>query len=144
MGILARILQRRSPIVHVLGPDATVAAAVELMDGQRVGIVPIVEDDHLAGVFSERDLLRRVIARGRAIDKTPLRDVMTPNPVTASPSEDRGSALRKMRQVGCRHLPIVAGGEVIDMLSMRDLLSVEVEERVEEIDELKRYIHSAR
>ena len=65
---------------------------------------------------------------------------MTPDPVTASPNEDRLMAIRKMQAVGCRHLPIVANGTVIDMLSMRDLLFVEIEERAAEVEQLRHYI----
>ena len=140
MDRLSKILQRRSPVVHELVPDASVAEAVAVMFEHRVGIVPVLEEGRLIGVFSERDLLRRVVGARRALEKTTLREVMTPDPVTATPEEDRPSAIAKMQAVGCRHLPIVAGGHVIDMLSMRDLLTDELAERGEEIDQLKRYI----
>ena len=143
MGQLAKILQLRCPVVHPLGPETTVAAAVAVMSESGIGIVPILENGRLVGVFSERDLLRRVVACGRDAAKTRLLEVMTPDPVTADPGDDPRLAVLKMRQVGCRHLPIVAAGQVIDMLSMRDLLTVEIEERSEEIVELKRYIHGS-
>ena len=141
MGQLAPILQRRSPVVHVASPDQMVSEAVEIMAQHQVGVVAIVESGLLIGVFSERDLLRRVIARGRKPDKTSLREVMTADPITATREEDRQSAIRKMQAIGCRHLPIVVNGVVIDMLSMRDLLSMELEERSQEIDSLRDYIH---
>jgi CBS domain-containing protein len=141
MGRLAPILQRRSPIVHLFQPEQTVAEAVDAMAQHRVGVVPIVDNERLVGIFSERDLLRRVVAKGRLLDKTLLGDVMTPDPVTASPDEDRQSAIRKMKLVGCRHLPIVVNHSVIDMLSMRDLLDEELVERNREIEALREYIH---
>jgi CBS domain-containing protein len=140
MAHLSELLVRRTPVVHVMRPDASVAEAVVVMARWRVGAVPIVARSRLVGIFSERDLLRRVVAQGRDASSTPLREVMTPEPVTASPEEDRLEAVLKMQRVGCRHLPIVADGEVIDMLSMRDLLFSEIEERSAEIDDLKRYI----
>jgi len=112
-----------------------------VMGQYQVGVVAIASADRLCGIFSERDLLRRVIARGKVPDSTELREVMTPNPITASREEDRQSAMRKMQRVGCRHLPIVAHGRVVDMLSMRDILAVELEERVQEIKALRGYIH---
>ena len=141
MNRISAILQRRSPVVHTLPPDATVAEAVSLMAHEAVGIVPIVERLHLVGVFSERDLLRRVVAQDRSIGRTTLREVMTPDPVTAVPEEDRALAIFKMKAAGCRHLPIVSGPNVIDMFSMRELLAEEVEDRRSEIGELRRYIH---
>jgi CBS domain-containing protein len=123
-----------------MGPEQTVAQAVEVMARNEVGIVPIVDHGRLVGVFSERDLLRRVIARQRPTEKTPLREVMTPEPATAAPNEGRDEAMRRMQEVGCRHLPVVVSGEIIDMLSMRDLLFHEIAEHCAEIEQLKRYI----
>ena len=140
MGLLGQILQRRSPVVHVLSPDQVVSDALSLMASHEIGAVLVVEGDRLVGVFSERDLLRRVCARGRSTEKTPLREVMTPDPVTASPGESRLVAVAKMQRAGCRHLPVLADGVIIDMVSMRDLLFVELEERKAEIESLRKYI----
>ncbi len=143
MSRLAPILQRRSPVVHPFEPDQTVAEAVEAMSQHRVGVVPVVESGRLVGIFSERDLLRRVVARGRSAEKTQIREVMTPDPIVATPDEDPQLAIRKMKSVGCRHLPIVVDGSVIDMLSMRDLLDEQLEERDREIEALRGYIHGS-
>ncbi len=143
MGRLVSILQCRSPVVHLLAPDQSVAQAVALMAQHRVGVVPILEGDRLVGIFSERDLLHRVVAKERSLEKTTLREVMTPDPITAAPDEDRQSAIQKMSAAGCRHLPIVVNGCVVDMLSMRDLLFVEIEERDQEIKALRGYIHGS-
>jgi CBS domain-containing protein len=140
MDRLAEILQKRSPVVYPLGPDEPVSAAVARMAQQGVGAVPIVAGGELVGIFSERDVIRRVLAAGRDPDRTPLREVMTADPVTAHAGESRASAIVKMNAVGCRHLPIVAGGTVIDMLSIRDLLFSEIAERDAEIQDLKLYI----
>jgi CBS domain-containing protein len=140
MGLLGQILQRRSPVVHVLSPDQVVSDALSLMASHEIGAVLVVEGDRLVGIFSERDLLRRVCARGRSTEKTPLREVMTPDPVTASPGESRLVAVAKMQRAGCRHLPVLADGVIIDMVSMRDLLFVELEERKAEIESLRKYI----
>lgn len=140
---LSIILGKRAPVVHLLGPDQTVADAVETMCGRRVGAVLIGERSRLLGIFSERDLLRRVIGKGLRLDQTRLRDVMTENPITAEPSDDRMSAIHKMQAHGCRHLPIVEAGAVADTVSIRDLLFAEIKERESEIAELKRYIQGA-
>lgn len=143
MGRLSGLLQKRSPVLWVHRPEQTVAEAVVTLAERQVGAVPILSASRLVGIFSERDLLRRVIAQGRSPGETKLADVMTPDPVTAAPDEERLVAIEKMRKVGCRHLPIVANGEVIDMLSMRDLLFVELEERGAEVDQLRQYIRGS-
>ncbi len=140
MGLITPILQKRSPVVHIMGPGQTVAEACMLMASRRIGAVPIVDGSRLVGIFSERDILRRVIAANNAPETTLLRDVMTRDPVTAEPTESRLGAVAKMQAVGCRHLPVTVSGLVIDMLSMRDLLFVELEEKEAENESLRRYI----
>jgi CBS domain-containing protein len=140
MGLIAELLSKRSPVLHIVSPDQTVADAVALMAARRVGAVPVVLAGRLVGIFSERDVVRRVVAVGRPVDKTRVGDVMTADPVTASPSDERALAMLKMDTVGCRHLPVVQHGAVVDMLSIRDLLFDELEERAEAVESLRRYI----
>jgi CBS domain-containing protein len=140
MGLLSQILQTRSRVLYVQSPHQRVDRVIRLMAQEEVGAVPVCEAGRLVGIFSERDFVRRVAARGLDAAKTELAAVMTPDPVTAEPTEDRLAAIGKMQGVGCRHLPILANGEVIDMLSMRDLLFVEIAEREQEVAQLRQYI----
>ena len=140
MGLLSQILQIRSRVLYVQSPHQRVDRVIRLMAQEEVGAVPVCEAGRLVGIFSERDFVRRVAARGLDAAKTELAAVMTPDPVTAEPTEDRLVAIGKMQGVGCRHLPILANGEVIDMLSMRDLLFVEIAEREQEVAQLRQYI----
>lgn len=141
MARLAEILRRRSPVLNTLSPDQTVGEAARVMADRHVGAVLMVEAGRLIGIFSERDLLHRVVVQGASLEHTQLRTVMTGDPITASPGDDRMIAVLKMREAGCRHLPIVTEGVVVDMVSIRDLLFDEIEERKTEIEDLKRYIH---
>jgi len=143
MAQLAEILRRRSPVVNILTPDQSVAEAVRTMAERAVGAVLLVEKGVLVGIFSERDVLRRVHAKERSPQGTRLREVMTRDPITAGPDEDRMSAIRKMEATGCRHLPVTMEGQVVDTVSIRDLLFDEIKEREGEIAELKRYIQGA-
>jgi signal-transduction protein with cAMP-binding, CBS, and nucleotidyltransferase domain len=144
MRTLSQILQRRSPVLCVLDHTHTVADAARELASRQLGALLVVDhEDQVVGIFTERDLMRRVVAEGHAPEHTALAEVMTPNPVTAHPDDARQSALVKMQRAGCRHLPIVADGEVIDMLSMRDLLFIELEERAFEVDQLRAYIQGS-
>ncbi|HXX46775.1 MAG TPA: CBS domain-containing protein [Myxococcota bacterium] len=140
MGLIAELLGKRSPVVHVMSPEQTVLDAVALMSARRIGAVPVIQNGRLVGIFSERDLLRRVVAMGRPVERTRLAEVMTPDPITASPGDEHALAVRKMEEAQCRHLPIVQHGALVDMLSIRDLLFVELEERAEAVESLRRYI----
>ncbi|HKC49883.1 MAG TPA: CBS domain-containing protein [Myxococcota bacterium] len=140
MGLVAELLARRPPVVHIVSPEQTVLDAVSLMAIRRVGAIPVVEDGRLVGIFSERDLVRRVVAPGRSLEKTRVAEVMTADPVTAAPGDERALAVLKMENVGCRHLPVVQHGALVDMLSIRDLLFTELEERAEAVESLRRYI----
>lgn len=140
MGALAQILHRRCAVLCTATPDQSVAVAARLLNEREIGALLVVEDGSLVGIFTERDLLRRVVARGRPLEKTRLEDVMTRDPVTATPDEDRVNAIRKMQQVGCRHLPIVVGDSVVDVVSIRDLLFNEIAEREAEVHQLRSYI----
>lgn len=143
MAKLAEILRRRAPVVNIMTPQHSVAEAVRTMADRHVGAVLVVEDGNLIGIFSERDVLRRVVAPGAHLEETKLRSVMTRDPATASPEDERASAVVKMQEVGCRHLPILNEGVVVDTVSIRDLLFDEIEERDTQIRELKRYIQGS-
>ena len=111
------------------------------MAGGRIGAIPILEDDELVGIFSERDLMTRVVVARRDPSLTPVREVMTHQVVTATPEESVDFCLEKMSQSGCRHLPVLVGGKVIAMISMRDLLADELHEQEAEIQNLRAYLH---
>ena len=141
MHTLRHVIQSQK-LVHA-APTATVFDVAALMSEARVGCIPVLEGDHLAGVFSERDLMTRVVVEGRDPRATLVRAVMTPDVVTATLDDRVERCVDKMRSCGCRHLPVVADGRVIAMISMRDLMHDEIEEQVEEIRELRAYITQA-
>jgi len=103
-----------------LGPEQTVAEAVELMQAHRVGCALVCRADRLLGIFTERDLARRVLACGLPLS-TPLLAVMTPDPVTVHPKDSIASALRRfLLPGGYRHLPVVDDhGRPMGVLSVK-------------------------
>jgi len=121
-------------------PDDAVIDVIRRMTAARVGAVTILDRERLVGVFSERDLMARVVVPGFDAGSTRVGEVMTSNVVTAELDETRDECLAKMQRAGCRHLPVLAHGHVIAMISMRDLLSDEIEEQVEEIRQLRAYV----
>jgi CBS domain-containing protein len=130
----------RHGFLFVLQRDATVIEAVRLMTDNNVGIVAVLDGDRLVGVFSERDVVQRVVDRG--VDpRTPLADVMTTDLIVADADEDYQSAMSKMDGANIRHLPVVSGGRLLSMLSIRDLMRVDMEHKGAEIRYLQEYLY---
>jgi CBS domain-containing protein len=109
----------------------------------KVGAIVVLDGDSLVGIFSERDLMTRVVVARRDPADTPVSAVMTREVVTADVDDKVDACEDKMRRAGCRHLPVLTGGRVIGMISMRDLLRDELEEERHEVRELRAYLHQA-
>jgi CBS domain-containing protein len=127
-------------LYHVVS-DMTVREVAAYMTERRVGAVAVLEGTRLAGIVSERDIMGRVVARSANPDTTRVKDVMTRELVVAHAGDTHEEGLRKMKQAGCRHLPVVEGDRLIAMVSQRDLLQVDLTEKDDEIRWLNAYIH---
>jgi CBS domain-containing protein len=120
--------------------QATVFEAAAFMDRHLIGAVPILEEGRLVGVFSERDLMTRVVVPGGDPRATRIKDVMTRDLVVAEPADTYEKAGAKMVQRGCRHLPVVDGERLLGFLSLRDLLQVEIEEQAQSLAMMTHYV----
>ena len=125
------------------GPEATVSEAAKAMSKKGVGAVLIVEQKRLVGIFTERDALVRVIAKGRDPLATRLSEVMTSDPRTAGPNESFGRALLVMHEHGFRHVPVVENGEPIGIVSARYALDPDMEEFVSEAQRRKQFLEES-
>ena len=123
-------------------PDQTVAAVAAHMAAVNVGAIPVIENNELRGVFSERDLMKRVVLGGRAPQQTLVGDVMSTNLTKADERTTSEEAMEMMRRCGCRHLPVMRSSEVVGFISMRDLMLDELEQKAEEIRHMRNYIQS--
>jgi signal-transduction protein with cAMP-binding, CBS, and nucleotidyltransferase domain len=103
----------------------------------------VLEDGELCGVFSERDLLSRVVAEGRDPRTVRVGEVMTANPMAVEESATAEEAMEVMHRNSCRHLPVLRNGKVVKMVSMRDLMYYDLDRKAEEIRHMRQYIHGA-
>ena len=126
---------------YYLDGGVSVRDASRYMTERRVGAVAVLDGDRLAGIVSERDIMGRVVAAGRDLDKTSVGDVMTRDLVVTHAADTHEDGLRMMKQAGCRHLPVVEGDRLVGMISQRDLLQIDISEKDEEIRWLNAYIH---
>ncbi len=122
------IMERRKFVTAL--PTTSVREASELMAKKQVGAVLVVEKGRLLGIFSERDAVFRVIARGLDPSETPLAQVMTPEPKTVKPSNTFGYAMTLMHEGGFRHLPVIDDGKPVGIVSARSALDPDLEEFV--------------
>ena len=125
---IRNIMERRKFVTA--SPTASVRQASESMAAKQVGAVLVVEDQRLIGIFSERDVVFRVIARGLDPATTCLRDVMTPDPKTVKPNNTFGYAMTLMHENGFRHLPVIEDGRPIGIVSALSALDPDLEEFV--------------
>ena len=134
-------LIRTGGVVVYTSPDTTVAEAVHEMSKKKVGSILVLEDgERLAGIFTERDLLERVVARDLDPKTTRIGDVMTTNVIRVSAATPRSEALQIMNSNHIRHIPISDGEQVLGVISLRDILRFENAEKEFEIEQLRQYL----
>ncbi len=141
MKTLGSIVKDSNRDLYMVLADNTVHEAVLYMTERNIGAVTVVEGDRVVGLFSERDLMKRVVAEGRTPAEVQVRDVMTTDLTIASPDDTCEDGISKMRQARCRHLPVLESNKLLGLVSLRDLLEVDADEKADEIRMLNTYIH---
>jgi CBS domain-containing protein len=137
-----------TPIVKVakspaseIGADGTVQDAVNVMVSEHVGAVAVMDDGTLVGIFTERDLMKKIVHAGRIAGDVPIRDVMEAGVVCISSDSSRGEALNTMLEHRFRHLPVTDdSGHLVGMLSLRRLLSHQVKRLKRDVHSLEQYL----
>jgi len=142
MLLVRHLLEHRAP-PHLLSSGATVREAARFLRSKKIGGAPVVDGDRLVGFCSERDLVFRVVAQGKDVDQTRVKDVMSKKVVTAGPDDSIPACEEKLLVAHCRHLPVVDQDRVVACLSMRDFLESDLKEREEQLHALTEYIRSA-
>ena len=133
------ILQNRE-LFHVEEND-TVANVVRRMAEIRVGAILVFEGEQLRGVFSERDLMKRVVLERLDPELTLVKNVMSTDIATIDETASLEDAMEAMHAHNCRHLPVTRGTRVVAFLSMRDLMHYELARKTEEVQHMRAYIH---
>ncbi|MCZ6596495.1 MAG: CBS domain-containing protein [Planctomycetota bacterium] len=127
--------------VHALPPEATVLDAARAMNEHGIGAILVLgADGELRGIFSERDVMARVVVPRKNAEEVRLEEVMTTELYTAGPEERSDAVAKEMQRRHIRHLPVVKDGQVIGILSMRDLVRSHLASKEEEVQALTAYI----
>jgi CBS domain-containing protein len=115
----------------------------QAMVDRNIGAVPVLSDGLLVGIFSERDLMKRVVVEGRDPGTTRVEAVMTDNPLTVSPDESLETCMVLMRRHGFRHLPVCEGEQLRGIVSLRDILLYDLNEKDHEVRMMRAYIQAS-
>ena len=138
MGLVHTLIPNRE--IYYVTDDQTVLQAVKYMVERNVGAVPVMRDHELVGIFSERDLMKRVVAEQLDPQSTRVREVMTADPLVVAHTETIDKCRAIMQQHSFRHLPVCDGKKLRGLISMRDLLAHEVTEKDHEVQHMRAYI----
>ena len=137
-------------ISHLLKNQVTISAqthqtvleVARLMVEHNIGAVPVLKQGELIGIFSERDLMTRVVVPGLDPARTRVSEVMTEDPLTVAPNDNLETCMTLMRRHGFRHLPVCSGGELRGVVSLRDILLHDLDEKDDEMRMMRAYLHS--
>jgi CBS domain-containing protein len=121
----------------------SVTEVARRMADLHVGAILVLNQDQLRGVFSERDLMKRVVLERRDPDRTKVAEVMSVDLVTIDEMATLEDAMEAMQSHNCRHLPVTREGHVISFLSMRDLMHYELARKTEELSHMRAYISTS-
>jgi CBS domain-containing protein len=134
------LLERKNAEVCSVSPTMTVAEAVAEMNRHRIGSVVVLDGGRLAGIFTERDVLRRVVGAGVDPLRATVAEVMTADLVTVTPATTVDEAMEIFTEKRCRHLPVLENGRLVGVLSIGDVTRWSVESHRAEAEQLKNYI----
>ena len=121
----------------------SVADVARKMADLHVGAILVFSGGQLSGVFSERDLMKRVVVEGRNPERTPVGQVMSTDLFKIDETASLEAAMESMQSNNCRHLPVTRGGQVVAFLSMRELMNFELAQKTEENHHMRQYISNA-
>jgi CBS domain-containing protein len=120
----------------------TVLEIASLMVQHNIGAVPVLKGGELVGIFSERDLMSRVVVAGKDPAHTFVGQVMTEDPLTIAPHDGLETCMTLMKRHGFRHLPVCVGRELKGVISLRDILLHNLDEKDDEVRMMRAYLHS--
>ena len=140
---VAAILATRTGDIITGAPDMLVREAVSLLAQRKIGAVPVMDNDRVAGVMSERDVIYCLARDGASILDWPVKKIMTAPAITVEPDTTALSALSLMTSRRIRHLPVVEGNKLIGIVSIGDLVKYRLDKIEQEAAQMLNYIQSA-
>ena len=137
---IGTLLHHKGPSVWTISPNATVFEAIQLLAEKNIGALPVVENDKLIGVFSERDYTRKVALEGKTSQKTLVREIISTNVITATPENTIEDCMKLMTGKRIRHLPILENGKMVGFVSIGDMVNWIISAQNATIDQMESYL----
>jgi CBS domain-containing protein len=138
---LARLLEQKPGRVETVNPHTSIGEAIAKMNEKRIGSLLVMDGERLVGIFTERDVLTRVVPQQLDTRRTPVGEVMSRQPLTIAPTRTVQEAMMVMTDRHHRHLPVTEGGKVVGVISIGDLTRWLVSDQQRTIEDLTDYIH---
>ena len=142
MKTVQQLLESKRYSVVSVAPSSTVLEALKVMAEKEIGAVIVIEDEHLIGIFSERDYARKVVLQGKSSKDTPVREIMTDKVVCVRPEQTIDDCMGLMTDKRIRHLPVLEHKKVIGVISIGDVVKEMLSEKEFVIKQLESYIHN--
>jgi CBS domain-containing protein len=137
--VKAALARKRGPLIHVRSDDMVVEALRQMRDN-RVRSVLVMDDEVLVGIVTQGDCAIKVLLPGLDATQTPVRQVMTANPVTVKPGDQVKGCMALMSARGFRHLPVIDGSKVVGVISIGDVVKDVIRDLELNVNELMGYI----
>lgn len=143
MKTIAKLLiEKNQGSVWNVSPETSVIDALYLMADKKIGALPVVENEKLVGIFSERDYARKGIIQGRKAKETKVSELMTAKVISVSPTHTIQNCMEIFSEMKFRHLPVLDGDKIVGMLSVGDIVNSIIKDQREHIDYLEQYIRN--
>lgn len=137
---VAGILKTKASEIFSVASSSTVYDAIKLMGEKNIGAVPVVDNDQLSGIFSERDYARKIILQNRKSRETTVSEIMTATVITVSPSDSIDHCMEIMSTKKIRHLPVMQENRLVGIISIGDVVTAVIAAQKETINHLQNYI----
>jgi CBS domain-containing protein len=142
MKTVRQIIEAKPVRLLSIPPTATVYDALKLMADHEVGALVVLDNQHLVGIFSERDYARKVILHGKSSKETQVSEIMTARVLCVTPEQTVDQCMALMTDKRVRHLPVLERKHVIGVISIGDVVKEVISEQRFVIEQLEQYIHS--
>ena len=140
MGTVKQIIETKGSVTFTITPDTSVYHALELMVEKNVSALLVLENDKLAGIFTERDYARKVALKGKSSKDTVIGDIMTRDLITVKSESSIDECMELMTGKYIRHLPVVDGGKLTGIISIGDVVRSIIQEQKSIIGHMEQYI----